>query len=89
MGAGYKETTLIRFQLYVKELSNWNISVDFFQTLDRVFQLYVKELSNWNRRLSSRPGRIMGFNYMLKNWVTETDVFTFIHCQTPEVSIIC
>ena len=63
------------FQLYVKELSNWNIKVHSPRLKPLTFQLYVKELSNWN----TVPGAawfhsVACFNYMLKNWVTETSI---------------
>ena len=36
------------FQLYVKELSNWNYGASTRMRHVLKFQLYVKELSNWN-----------------------------------------
>ena len=66
-------TCNFKFQLYVKELSNWNCSevVRSWELLK--FQLYVKELSNWNLlRHFCFNMSIICFNYMLKNWVTET-----------------
>ena len=36
------------FQLYVTELSNWNIKVHSPRLKPLTFQLYVKELSTWN-----------------------------------------
>ena len=68
---------LEQFQLYVKELSNWNNEYRFYSRLKYASFNYM--LKNWvtetaRSTLYVRTYR-QRFNYMLKNWVTETDIY--------------
>ena len=62
----------LEFQLYVKELSNWNITIAISPEISLSFNYMLNNWVTETFRYSSDQTYILGFNYMLKNWVTET-----------------